>query len=477
MPERYRSYLGIRYPIKNLPELDPDFIPMGRWIEAYLQGASSPVKIGIERPDRITVRETKIYGTADKVDADFRFLERYVKFLLWSVGGYRIYISGADHLVDQLSEQYFYDESDLSRNGKRWFDVQFMQDVFGKTLEFVAVSEDSFPHDNDVSVPIGGHFEGRRVGLDLGGSDLKISCVMDGKEVFADERVWHPKTQTDPQYHFDFMKAVLQEAESVLGKIDAIGISSAGVLIGNAPMVSSLFISVPRDYEIRKSVHTIFDRVAETVGDGTVPVVVANDGDITALAGALSHGISNVLGLAFGTSVAGGFVDKEGNILGWFNELAFAPVDLNEKAPEDEWSKDYGVGCKYLSQDAVMILSEKAGIILDKDKTIAERLLVVQKLAEQHDPRAEAVFRSIGCYLAHCVSLYSLLYNFDHLMLLGRVLSGRGGELILDRCKEILEEEYPVLSASVDLILPDEKTRKVGQAYAASSLPITKKRA
>ena len=467
-----KRYLGVTYRINNIPELDPDFIPMGKWMRAYLTEADHPVRIGIERQGKITVRETRIYGTEEMIDADYRYLERYIKFLLWSIGGYRIYISGADKIACRLRNEYVYSPEDESKNGKRWFDVQFMEDVFGRTIEIITVPFEEFPEDNDQSVSVGGHFEGNRIGLDLGGSDLKISLVSEGKELFTDEVIWHPKQQSDPAYHYDFLKRILQSCEEKLGHVDAIGISSAGVLLGNAPMVSSLFIKVPREPQIRKEVHTIFDRVAATVGDGTVPVIVANDGDVTALAGALTYQVNNVLGLAFGTSVAGGFVDRKGNILGWFNELAFAPVDLNENAPLDEWSKDIGVGCKYLSQDAVMILAERAGIALDGSKTVAERLTDVQKLAESGDVRAERVFRTIGCYLAHSIEIYRMLYDFDHLMLLGRVLSGISGEIILNECVRILKEEYPDLSDSINLILPDEKTRKVGQAYAAASLPV-----
>ena len=466
-----KRYLGITYKMKNIPEFDPDFIPMGKWMRAFLEGADHPVRIGIERQGKVTVRNTKIYGTVESFEADYRYLERYIKFLLWSIGGYRIYIAGADQIACRLREEFVYAPEDESRNGKRWFDVQFMEDVFGRTIEIVTVPFDEFPEENDQSVSVGGHFDGYRIGLDLGGSDLKISLVKEGVEFFSDEVIWHPKQQSDPAYHYDFLKSILHSCEEKLGHVDAIGISSAGVLLGNAPMVSSLFIKVPREPQIRKKVHTIFDRAAATVGDGTIPVIVANDGDVTALAGALTNKVNNVLGLAFGTSVAGGFVDRNGNILGWFNELAFAPVDLNENAPMDEWSRDIGVGCKYLSQDAVMILSERAGIVLDDKKTIAERLVDVQKLAEHKNERAEAVFRSIGCYLAHSIDMYRMLYDFDHLMLLGRVLSGISGELILNECTRILKEEYPELYESVDLILPDEKTRKVGQAYAAASLP------
>lgn len=466
------EYLGIHYEVDNIPELDSEFIPLGKWMKAFLKQADYPVKVGIERQGKITVRETRICGTDDMFEADYRYLERYIKFLLWSIGGYTIYLSGTDRIVDRLKKEYVYDEKDPSKNGKRWFDVQFMEDVFEKTITIVSVPYDEFPEEVDETVSIGGHLDGNRIGLDLGGSDLKVSLVKGGKEIFSEERVWHPKTQTNPKYHYDFITDILKESEQKLGKVDAIGISTAGVLIGNDLRLSSLFIKVPReDKEAWKQVHSVYDNVAKTVGDGSVPVVAANDGDITALAGALSFGKNNVLGLAFGTSIAGGFVNEEGNILGWFNELAFAPVDLNENAAMDEWSFDIGVACKYLSQDGVIKLAPRAGFEFEDGMTPAEKLSFMQAQVNEGSEQAGKVFRSIGCYLAHIIPLYRMFYNFDNLLLLGRVLSGEGGEIILKECNRVLVQEYPTVASEVEIILPDEKTRKVGQAFAAASLP------
>ena len=233
------------------------------------------------------------------------------------------------------------------------------------------------------------------------------------------------------------------------------------------PMVSSLFIKVPR--ERREEVKTIYDRAAKEIGD--VPIVVANDGDVTALAGYMSLGTGCVMGLAMGTSEAVGYVDADGNILGWFNELAFAPVDLNEHAMRDEWSGDIGVGCKYFSQDAVSKLAPAAGIALAESLTPAEKLKEVQKLAESGNPYALAIFDSIGVYLAHTLSLYEMFYDIRDLLVLGRVASGVGGDRIVAECRRVLNEEYPDLAAKLRVQLPDENFRRVGQSMAAASLP------
>ena len=459
------NYLGIDYSVRNLPALDPDFIPFGVWIDAYEKGAAKPLTIAIERDrGQISVRHTKIHGTPEMAEADYRFVERYVKFLLWSIGGFRIWICGDSALAQRLQKAY-------TLQGARKFDVQFMQDVYEVPFEVIDCRPEDCPKANESSVSIGGHMEGCRIGFDAGGSDRKVSAVIDGKTVYSEEVVWHPKTESDPQYHFDGIVSAFRTAASKMPRVDGIGVSSAGVFIGNSPMVSSLFIKVPR--EKRGLVKSIYDRAALEIGD--VPIVVANDGDVTALAGAMGLECGSVMGMAMGTSEAVGYVDADGNVLGWLNELAFAPVDLFEGAMADEWSTDIGVGCKYFSQDAVIKLAPRAGITLDESLTPAEKLKAVQGLMEKGDVRARRVFESIGAYLAHTMKLYCRFYDVHHMIVLGRVMSGVGGSVILESCLRIMKEEYPELAARVRVMLPDEKTRRVGQSVAAASLPEVRK--
>ncbi len=459
------EYLGITYSMKHAPVLDPDFIPFGVWMDAYQAGAKQPIAIAVERDQgQTTVRRTRIYGTEEMREADYRYVERYVKFLLWSIGGFRVSVCGCPEIGERLKRAY-------SPAGERAFDCDFFEKLYERPLEMVSLPLDACPEPMESSRPIGGHLDGCRIGFDAGGSDRKVSAVIDGECVYSEEVVWHPKTQADPQYHFDGIVAALKTAASKMPRVDAIGVSSAGVFIGNAPMVASLFIKVPRSRW--SEVKTIYDRAGAEIGD--VPVVVANDGDVTALAGAMGMGVGSIMGMAMGTSEAVGYVDKEKNVLGWISELAFAPVDLNEAAMADEWSTDIGVGCKYFSQDAVIKLAPRAGIELDEGLTPAEKLKAVQALMEAGDERAEQVFSDIGTYLAYTVSLYAHFYEIKHMMVLGRVMSGKGGETILARCLEVLADEFPALSQSVQVMLPDERTRRVGQSVAAASLPALSK--
>lgn len=457
-------YLGVEYSIKTLPELDPGFIPMGVWMNAYEALAKKPVSVAVEAAGgRIVTRKVAIIGDGAHGEADYRYLERMVKFLLWSVGGFRVIICGAGELTERLKQAY-------SPEGVRAFDVGFMNDVFESGFCVIACEEACFPKCSGESLHVGGQKGGCRIGFDAGGSDRKVSAVIDGEAVYSEEVVWHPKTESDPHYHYDEIVRAFRTAASKMPRVDAIGVSSAGVFVGNSPMVSSLFLKVPR--EQRPFVKDIFNAAARSVGQDT-PIVVANDGDVTALAGALELQDGSVLGLAMGTSEAVGYVNAEGNILGWFNELAFAPVDLNENAMTDEWSGDIGVGCKYFSQDAVIKLAPAAGITLSEGLTPGEKLAEVQKLLAGGWDAAAAIFRSIGVYLGHTLALYAKFYDIRHLLVLGRVVSGEGGRLIVSACESVLAEEYPALKERVQIVLPDEASRRVGQSVAAASLPAT----
>ena len=459
------QYLGIEYQMKHPPKLDPTFIPFGVWRAAYLEGAKIPVAIAVERDKgRISVHHTCIHGTPEMAEADYRYLERYVKFLLWSIGGFRVFICGCEELAQRLQKAY-------TLEGERKFDATFFHQVYEHDLEVIALPLEECPAANEKAEPMGGNMNGCRIGFDAGGSDRKVSAVIDGQCVYSEEVIWFPKLNEDPNYQYNEILAAFRTAASKMPRVDAIGVSSAGVFIGNAPMVSSIFYKVPRskwDF-----VKTVFDRAAAEI-DPKIPILVANDGDVSALAGAIGLGKGNLMGLAMGTSEAVGYVDENQNVLGWINELAFAPVDLQEGAMQDEWSTDFGVGCKYFSQDAVIKLAPWAGIEIPEDLSLAEKLKFVQKLMEADDPRAVAIFETIGAYLAYTTVLYSQFYDLDYMMLLGRVMSGKGGDTILRVCNEILADEFPALAAKCTVTLPDEKMRRVGQSVAAASLPATK---
>jgi predicted NBD/HSP70 family sugar kinase len=111
------------------------------------------------------------------------------------------------------------------------------------------------------------------------------------------------------------------------------------------------------------------------------------------------------------------------------------------------------------------------GITLDEGLSLAEKLKEVQKLAEAGHEGARKIFVTIGSYLGHTLPLYARFYDLKVLLVLGRVASGIGGDLLIAECNRVLREEYPALAETVTVMLPDEKARRVGQSIAAASLP------
>lgn len=454
------------------PVLDEQFLPAIIELRKFNEDVAKydnkvKIVISIERENGyIYSREFFLFpeGVDDKRNTFI--IERFIKAVLWVVGGYKVYIHGAHKVYEDISSYY-------KEGGLREFDYNFMSTVYEKPFEVVYIENIlDMPKEKTCSLPAGGHLKGNRVGFDAGGSDIKISSVVNGEVIFSQEVVWLPKLNEDINYHYEHIYEAMKLAISKMNyKCDGIGISTAGVIVNNKPMVSSLFIKVDKkDFELVKHAYiNSVKRISDELGYD-IPFSVANDGDVTALAGSLDLKDHSVLGIAMGTSEAVGYVDKHFNLTGWLNELAFAPVDYNLDAMVDEWSGDFGVGCKYFSQDAVIKLAPAAGIKLDESLTLAEKLKVVQKLNEEGHKGANKIFETIGVYLGYTLAYYCEFYEIKHVLLLGRVVSGKGGDTILEVAKKTLDSEFPEYSY-IEIGMPSEYMRRVGQSIAAASLP------
>ncbi len=452
-------FRGFEMPVRNLPELDPDFVPFAAVKRFVDMKGKVGLTISLEtEAGKCWVHSFKILGGEENLAFDRLCVERLVKFLLWMKGANKIGIYGSSPIAAHIINAY-------SSGGEREFDTKFMAKVFEGEFSVTDNTEDRIPEARDAGIPVGGNLDGCRIGFDAGGSDLKVCAVQNGSVLFSEEIVWHPKLQEDPKYHYEWILSAMKKAAGYLPRVDAIGVSSAGIYVNNRCMVASLFIRVPEE-KFNREVKDIYIRAAEEIG---APLVVLNDGDVAALAGAIGMETGSVLGIAMGTSEAAGFVDGGGNIKGWLNELAFAPVDLNKNAMADEWSGDVGCGVKYFSQDGVIKLAKAAGLELDEFDSPAQKLSAVQDSMEKGDSKAAAVFRSLGVCFGHAAALYHNFYGMKNILLMGRAVSGKGGDIILGEAKKVLREDYPELS--VNITLPDEKTRRVGQAVTAASLP------
>jgi predicted NBD/HSP70 family sugar kinase len=453
--------------IRCRPVLDPGFLPASLWNRAYRErvnaGRQERFAIALER-DRgaVSVFHTAILPhDGVNIALNERYAERLLKFLLWQKGGWRVTLAGNRRLGEYLRGVY-------SPSGARAFDFEFMgRKVYGRPMTFEIVPYDAAPEEREMAAPLGRHLEGCRIGFDLGASDRKCAAVVDGKVIFSDEVPWNPSVQTDPQYHFDGIQDSLRRAAAHLPRVDAIGGSAAGVYVGNEVRVGSLYRSVPAGL-FESQIRRIFFDLQKAWGG--VPFEVVNDGEVTALAGSMALGDDSVLGIAMGSSLAAGFVTPQGNITTWLNELAFVPADYREQAPADEWSGDLGVGAQYFSQQAVARLLKPAGIELPSDMPLPIQLEQVQKLAAAGDARAYRIYDTMGVYFGYQIATYADFYDFRNLLVLGRVMTGVGGDRILSMARQVLREEAPEVAERVRFHIPEETEKRHGQAIAAASL-------
>lgn len=454
---------------KFRPVLDPEFVPASLWNRTFAaavreSGGGQPLALALERSDgSVSVFRTRVLPEGgDPARLNFFYAERLLKFLLWQKGGWRVTVAGPHAIADHLRQVY-------SPAGARAFDHEFMGErVYGRPMAVEHAAFAAAPGEREAAAPLGRHLDGFRIGFDLGASDRKCAAVADGKVVFSEEVPWTPSAQADPQYHFDGIHDSLRRAAAHLPRVDAIGGSAAGVYVNNEVRVGSLYRSVPRD-QFDRRIRRLFFELQNAWGG--IPFEVVNDGEVTALAGSMALNDGAVLGIAMGSSLAAGYVTPQGAITGWLNELAFVPVDYRENAHVDEWSGDGGVGAQYFSQQAVGRLLAPAGIELPKEMPLPAKLEQVQKLAAAGDERAMRIYDTIGVYFGYTIAQYADFYDVRNLLVLGRVLTGEGGDRILSVAKQVMGAEFPAIAERIRFHIPDEKEKRHGQAIAAASLP------
>ena len=452
-----------------IPPLDPGFRPASLANRAFRKeaaGVGVPLIIALERSDGEIGRfETIVFPEGHpRAAEDLYYVERIVKFLLWQRGGWKLTLGGPRFIGEYIRKVY-------ASDGEQKFDYHFMgEQVYERTFTVVSCEPAEVPQACEAGKELGRHLDGCRIGFDLGASDRKVSAVVDGQAIFSEEVIWEPRKHADPEYHYREVMASLKTAASKMPRVDAIGGSSAGIFIDNRPMVASLFRLIPQ--ERYGEIKNMFLRIRDEMG---VPLEVINDGDVTALAGSMSLEDNAILGIAMGSSEATGYVDANGHILGWLNEMAFAPVDFSPSAPADEWSGDIGVGSMYFSQQCVFRLAPKAGIAIPLGITDAEKLKFVQEKLEAGHTGATQIWQCMGIYLGYALAQYADFYDIKHVLILGRCTSGRGGDMILEGANQVLRSEFPELAAKINVQLPDEKSRRVGQSIAAASLPALSK--
>jgi predicted NBD/HSP70 family sugar kinase len=448
------------------PELDPGFVSAALYNREFRKRAreagAADFRIALERADGSISRfDTIVFAPgAAEFELNFAYIERIVKFLLWQRGGWKVYAGGPAEIGEFLRKTY-------APGGARAFDAEFMGGVYENPFTVEICGAEDVPAQKESAVALGRHLDGCRVGFDLGASDRKASAVLNGEVIYTEEVPWDPRNQSDPQYHYDGVMDSIRRAASKLPRLDAVGGSAAGVYINNRVRVASLFRGVSKD-DFDKHIAGMFLRIRDELG---VPMDVVNDGEVTALAGSMSLGENPVLGIAMGSSLAAGYADAHGNITGWLNELAFVPVDYRENGPVDEWSGDRGCGVQYFSQQGSNRICHQGGMSFEQGMGLPERLVVLQERMKAGDPAARKVYETIGTILGYTVAHYADFYDLKHILVLGRVTTGAGGDIMIERARSVVQAEFPDLAERVSIALPDEKSRRVGQSIAAASLP------
>lgn len=92
--------------------------------------------------------------------------------LLWMKGGFKVYLSGDQAVYEAMKATY-------RVGGARAFDADFMSNVYEKPFEVVYC--DQVPAEKSNPQAVGRHLGGCRIGFDAGGSDRKVSAVIDGR--------------------------------------------------------------------------------------------------------------------------------------------------------------------------------------------------------------------------------------------------------------------------------------------------------
>merc|ERR1711972_1240199 len=143
------------------------------------------------------------------------------------------------------------------------------------------------------------------------------------------------------------------------------------------------------------------------------------------------------------------------------------------------------MGGVYLGQRAATRLAKKGGIDLPADMMPdhpnmnqashvphAQCLKLIQAAMKdpKKEPQARKIYETVGVYLGYSIALYCEHYPLDHLMIMGRVSSGDGGQVMLDKAKEVIKTEFPQYQ-HIQFHTPDEHFKRVGQCIAAAALP------
>ena len=430
---------------------DKDFLSAYEELEKFeKEKGNKDLNITIKQNEDICYTyKTKM--TSD-IEESFFYVKKIILSLIYMVGGNEIIVNDLD-IYNKLITVVD-DDKELSSA------IKNMEVVFHKDFEITYYAEEI--KEKEHIVPLSDDFSGNRIGFDAGGSDRKVSAVKDGKVIFSEETLWLPKEQEDYHYHYDGILDSMKKAYDALGgKVDAIGVSSAGIVMNDEMAQSNLFIKVPEKDQI-KFVRSIYKDIAKKEFHD-VPLKVANDGDVTALGGELMYHKDHILGLAMGTSEATGYCQNK-SFNGWINELGKVPMNYAPDAVSHYATGIVGAGSEYLSQKGIIRLCGMAGIVFEG--TLAKQLVQIQEEAKKGNPVVLSCYEDMGIYLGSSLALYKKFLDIRNVLLLGRVMTGVGGDIIINKANEYLKEKH----IDINVFTADENFKRLGQSFVAAGL-------
>lgn len=472
--------------------LDPGFAPVVLGKRQYLQAAKDckdTLDWALPRADGCARYSLPVFPEgSDDAEASVYLAGVLIQEMIWQRSASELQLAGPTKICETLKQAF-------SKGGAYEYEAGSMPNVCGtpdKAFEVKIVDKAALPEAKDAPQVCGKDASGCRLAFDLGKSDIKTVAVKDNEVLDSAETEWDV-TNVDPEYHFkaitDAMRKTIDRAvaKDPSYKIQAVGGSATGtVSADNDATWCDIFPNVPPDV-YKEKVVGIFKRIAKDVA-GDVPLKVINDGEVTALAAVQKlKGLGNVMGISMGSSEGGGYANADGNLLGWINELCYIRLDLNPEAPTDPWTKGAhrGISHMYLGQRGATKLAAKAGVKVPENlvyphadmctirhENHAQALKMIQEAMKDpaQEPQVKQLYETCGVYLGYGLAQYSEFYKIDHVMILGRVSKGAGGDLMLATAKRVLETEFPEY-AGITFHTADDHFKAVGQCIAAAALP------
>jgi len=468
--------------------LDPGFAPVvlaKREYRKAAEGCADTFYFALPRPDGCARGELKVFPEDDRrYQASVILAGVMIQELIWMCGATELQLSGPAKFCETMKTAF-------SKGGTYEFEADVMPKAFGtpeKTFEVKIVAAGDMPAKKDSPQVCGKTANGCRLAFDLGKSDIKTVAIKDGEVLDSKETEWDV-TNVDPDYHYkaitDAMRATIDRAKANgFGDIQAVGGSATGTVSGdNEATWCDIFPNVPPDVYKAKVVD-IFKRMAKDIA-GDVPLKVINDGEVTALAAVQKIGKGNVMGISMGSSEGAGYANSDGNLMGWINELCYVKLDMNPKAPTDPWTKGAhrGISHMYLGQRGATKNAYKICDVPEnykyphpdmctiKHEDHAQCLKLIQAAMKDNPEKASDLYKTCGVYLGYGLAQYCEFYSIEHVMILGRVSKGAGGDLVLQTASEVLATEFPHLP-KITFHTADDHFKAVGQCIAAAALPV-----